>query len=868
MRKTISCLLALCLLFSAVPAAGAGDSIPSPTEAYNIMKDFSTKEGYREDDPWDDSNHSYEWKGGANGFPNKGTGCVAFAYELSDAVFGSLQARMLVKGTFSLSDVRAGDILRVTNAHSVIVLRVFNDSVEVAEGNLHLNGKAGAVHWGRILSKADVENSVNLLTRYPEGYVDPDDPNADKTFDGDVIPNSGLKWNLTNAGTLTISGSGAMPDFENASACPWNKYANRILEIVIEDGVTTIGSFAFTNCGGYNIQISNTVTAIGNYAFQNAKYVSIDIPDGVTTIGENAFKGCRNLTEIHLPASITSVGSGAFFSCDAMKSAVFAPSTNTVQMGDAIFMECFRLSSVTLPQKMTRIGENMFMNCGALTKLTIPAGVEEIGGLAFGSCSSLCSLTIPNTVAYRIGAAAFADCNSLKDIYYGGTEDVWNRISINTQWNPNVTTVHFETSGPEDNTDPTPPTDNTDPTPPTDNTDPTPPTDNTDPTPPTDPVKPPSGGNSSSGRPSAPSVPAGTTETTLKPSVSGGGVSAQVRQETMDRLLSNAAEQSRDEIVLKVDAPDGVSQIKTQLPAPALADMAGKTDLVIETPVGRTTLPKDTLAQLGGDSGTVSLTAAADGENGVTIELRRGEDPVGTLPGGMKLELPLSQPGPGVVAVLVDDSGKETILPKSAVQDDGSIAVLLEQGCASLKLEDRSRSFADADGHWAKDAIAFVSSHALFQGVTEDTFQADAPMSRAMLVTVLYRLERTPAAGNVPFADVPADSYYADAAAWAAKQGIVTGDNAGFSGQRSVTREELAVMLYRYVRHIQGDQGVISGDLPDGEAVSDWAVPAMRWAVSAGILQGDADGTLNPGGTATRGQTAQMLMHFVTQLTR
>lgn len=834
MRKTISCLLALCLLFSAVPAAGAGDSIPSPTEAYNIM--IALKDKYPERTPWTNSNE-YKWKGGIE---ETGAGCVAFAYILSDAVFNDLPARKVT--SFSFEDVKAGDVLRMNNqTHSIIVLRVFEENVEAAEGNYHENGSGGYIHWGRILSKEEImANTDYILTRYPEGYTPGQDPDTDGVLkEGSV--GTGLRWKLTKAGTLTISGSGAIPDFASTSDCPWDSYRGQIMKIVLEEGVTAIGANAFRETG----------------------ITSISIPQGVERIGDSAFSGCMNLTTANVPASVVSVGGAAFFQCTKLKSVTFASGTEPVTMGASVFTNCYALSSVTLPQKTANIGDQMFMNCHSLTSMKLPGEVSTIGESAFSTCRGLTYIVIPASVG-SIGTAAFSS-KALKDIYYGGSEAQWESISRLAMIGTENVTVHYNDPGPED---PTPPTDNTDPTPPTDNTDPTPPTDNTDPTPPTDPVKPPSGGNSSSGRPSVPSVPAGATETTLKPSVSGGGVSAQVRQETMDRLLSNAAEQSRDEIVLKVDAPDGVSQIKTQLPAPALADMAGKTDLVIETPVGRTTLPKDTLAQLGGDSGTVSLTAAADGENGVTIELRRGEDPVGTLPGGMKLELPLSQPGPGMVAVLVDDSGKETILPKSAVQDDGSIAVLLEQGCASLKLEDRSRSFADADGHWAKDAIAFVSSHALFQGVTEDRFQADAPMSRGMLVTVLYRLEQTPAAGNVPFADVPADSYYADAAAWAAKQGIVTGDNAGFSGQRSVTREELAVMLYRYVRHIQGDQGVISGDLPDGEAVSDWAVPAMRWAVSAGILQGDADGTLNPGGTATRGQTAQMLMHFVTQLTR
>ena len=183
---------------------------------------------------------------------------------------------------------------------------------------------------------------------------------------------------------------------------------------------------------------------------------------------------------------------------------------------------------------------------------------------------------------------------------------------------------------------------------------------------------------------------------------------------------------------------------------------------------------------------------------------------------------------------------------------------------------DNAQSFADTDNHWAKNSIAFVSSRNLFQGMENNNFKADVPMNRAMLVTVLHRLESTPAAGSVSFDDVPADSYYATAAAWAAGKGIVTGDASGFSGDRSVTREEMAVMLYRYVQTINGNKGTLGSFSGMGGAndVSSWANQAMRWAVGSGIINGDANNNLNPGSTATRGEVSQMLMNFVKLITK
>ncbi len=360
---------------------------------------------------------------------------------------------------------------------------------------------------------------------------------------------------------------------------------------------------------------------------------------------------------------------------------------------------------------------------------------------------------------------------------------------------------------------------------------------------------------------------------TVTPDISEGTASATVDKETADKLVSDAVDNKSENVTVKVDVPADadVNEVKADIPASAVADLASKTDaaLTVDTPVGNVTIPNKTLAQLGGTSGNVTVTAAVNEDNSVKVEVQANGSTVGALNGGMKVDLPVSQPTAGTVAVLVDAEGNETILPKSAV-DGSEVAVLLENGSATIKFVDNAQSFADTDNHWAKNSIAFVSSRNLFQGMENSSFKADVPMNRAMLVTVLHRLESTPAASGSSFDDVPSDSYYATAAAWAAGKGIVTGDDSGFSGDRSVTREEMAVMLYRYVQTINGNKGTLGSYSGMGGAndVSGWASEAMRWAVGSGIIGGDNSGNLNPGSTATRGEVSQMLMNFVKLITK
>ncbi|MDE6204427.1 MAG: hypothetical protein K2G19_13235, partial [Lachnospiraceae bacterium] len=237
--------------------AARDGTIPTPREAYEAMIALKDDDRYKEgttwtnDEPYSESKGYYHWKGGPlNGTNISAAGCVAFAFTLSDAAFGSLPARMYAAGGFSFEDIKVGDILRVNNdAHTVIVLEVSNVGVVIAEGNLSTGGQKGKVHWGRGISKEEVMSSTShYITRYPEGYVAPDDPEANVSIGAGNL-DGGLAWNLTKAGTLTISGKGAMPDFSSTAEQPWSDNSSQIRKVVIEDGVTSIGACAFGNCG-------------------------------------------------------------------------------------------------------------------------------------------------------------------------------------------------------------------------------------------------------------------------------------------------------------------------------------------------------------------------------------------------------------------------------------------------------------------------------------------------------------------------------------------------------------------------------------------------------------------------------------------
>ena len=171
-------------------------------------------------------------------------------------------------------------------------------------------------------------------------------------------------------------------------------------------------------------------------------------------------------------------------------------------------------------------------------------------------------------------------------------------------------------------------------------------------------------------------------------------------------------------------------------------------------------------------------------------------------------------------------------------------------------------------GNWFYDAVKYAYEQGLMTGTSATTFAPNGTMNRAMIVTVLYRLEKSPAVtGASKFTDVPVGQWYSDAVAWAAANKIVNGyDETTFGPMNAVTREQMAAILFRY-EQVKGLENVTLEEnlnrFPDQNKISAYAIPALQWAVGQKIINGNADGTLDPTGTATRAQVAQIFTNLL-----
>ena len=172
---------------------------------------------------------------------------------------------------------------------------------------------------------------------------------------------------------------------------------------------------------------------------------------------------------------------------------------------------------------------------------------------------------------------------------------------------------------------------------------------------------------------------------------------------------------------------------------------------------------------------------------------------------------------------------------------------------------------------WYYDAVRFVYERGMMAGTGNNQFSPNVTTTRAMIVTILYRLENQPAAGSANFTDVPAGQWYTSPIAWAAANGIVGGYGDGrFGPNDTITREQMAAILYRYAQ-FKGYDVSNTGDLSryaDASQVSDWARTAIGWANAQGLITGNTATTLNPTGSATRAEVATILMRFVENVAR
>ena len=279
----------------------------------------------------------------------------------------------------------------------------------------------------------------SILTLASEDY----DPNAggeDENIIASGTCGENLTWKLDDEGTLTISGTGAMRDYTYfTDRAPWFSNRSLIKSVVIETGVTSIGSYAFYNsksltnivipnnvtsigdaafyeCSSLtSITIPDSVTSIGSYAFYYcSNLTSIEIPDGVTSIGGSAFYYCSSLTSIEIPDGVTSIGGSTFSGCDSLTNVTIGNGVSSI--GDSAFISCRNLKSITIPDSVTSIGYRAFAYCDSLTSVTIGRGVTGMGGYSFYYCGNLTSVTIRDGATSLGDFGTFAYCDSLTNI--------------------------------------------------------------------------------------------------------------------------------------------------------------------------------------------------------------------------------------------------------------------------------------------------------------------------------------------------------------------------------------------------------------------------------------------------------------------
>ena len=339
-----------------------------------------------------------------------------------------------IKGTSTVrvADSKTGEVVEIRDKTSSMESVELTDSKET---KVYLPNGSYIVR--AVKDKLEGEAKLTVHDRGTQVVVKLDDPSSEE----DSGKDGNITWRLTKDGTLYISGQGDMPDYD-WNKIPWRDFS--INKVVVQKGITGIGSFAFGDCSSLSsIEIPEGVTSIENGAFRGCSNLSrIKIPEGVTSIGSGAFAYCSSLSSIKIPEGVTSIESSAFEGCSSLSSIkipegvtsieshVFenCSSLSSIEMPEGVtsieygaFEYCSSLSSIKIPKGVTSIENSAFSGCSSLSSIKIPEGVTSIEGNAFEACSSLNSIKIPKNVS-EIGILVFDECYELVSIYFKGNK--------------------------------------------------------------------------------------------------------------------------------------------------------------------------------------------------------------------------------------------------------------------------------------------------------------------------------------------------------------------------------------------------------------------------------------------------------------
>ena len=685
--------------------------------------------------------------------------------------------------------------------------------------------------------------------------------------EGDFGVNNCLHWKVTStftSKTLTITGSGAMPDFDfpNGSLAPWWNYEalgmltsfgnfkleGELKKVVIKDGVTNVSNYALfflpaatqvtlpesvTSIGRYGIamcskltglSIPKGVTGIGDFGLAGNGLTAVTLPDGLQSLGRGAFDSCASLTNTTLPAAITAVPGKCFADCTKLLNVKYAGTVTAI--GDLAFESCKALTAAPIPETVTAIDKAAFTGCTALTDVTIPAGVSTIPEDCFRGCTALTDIDLPGTVT-SVGHNAFTGCTALKDVRcYGAAPAVEPGNSEAHSFEPATVTIHYnpamnwtlDADGKWQ-------------------------------------------GYTVSDKGACTHTDYDTTERTVPATCGEAG--------RVDTICSNCGEVVSTRELPPTGAHVWGNGVVTTAPTETTPGVRTftcsgcdqtRTETIPATGAHDYRFTKN-VAPTCTDGGYDLYTCSGCG----ATEKRNLTDAAGHKWDGGTVTTAPTETTPGVrtrTCTVCGDIREETIPATGASTCTGG------PSCPSYGLHD----VAGPD-YWAHKGIDYCVRNRLMSGVGAGTFSPDTACTRAQIVKILYNLS-----GNqtdysyyyLPFTDVAPGAWYYNAVAWAYCNDVTSGTSATtFTPNAAITRQQLVTFLYRYTvkyaPEFTGNAAPISA-FPDAGSVANWAYAAMSWAVGNGLIQGNAHDNgldyLDPNGSATRAQTATIIMRY------
>lgn len=379
-----------------------------------------------------------------------------------------------------------------------------------------------------------------------------------------------------------------------------------------------------------------------------------------------------------------------------------------------------------------------------------------------------------------------------------------------------------------------------------------------------------------------------------------GQVKVDLDKKAMESAIAKAKKDKTKEIIIEPDVTGKLNALTVNLPTQSVTEMGKETNaaLVIQSKLGVVAIPSEAVRSISDQAkkNTISIQIGKKSVEDVKEKLGEetpknaeilevtvlsGDQPISTFGGHeLTIQLPanakLHKEGETYQVIVI--SGDGTISHISGLCEKVGRKLMVTVKTSHLStfiLTDAhpeapkpSISFVDVpENHWAREAIQFVYDGGLMTGTGENTFSPESTTSRGMIVTILYRMEGSPAvSGSLPFTDVEPTMYCGDAIRWAVEQKIMNGYGDGrFGPDDQITREQMAVILYHYAAFKGWDVSAKAdlGKFVDGASVSSWAKDALSWANAQKLVNGVGDDMLAPQGSASRAQAATILMRYI-----